>query len=228
MKVLLIDDERNIVEIIKKYLIQENYEVLTAGNGLEGLSLFRKENPDFVLLDIMLPDLDGFSICQEIRKISNVPIIILTAKRHIEDKLIGLRLGADDYISKPFNPKELIARIQTILRRIAMNTYLYSKNNYAVTKGKLYLDKNNMQFYLDSQTLELTASEFRLLYVLYNNPDKIFNRDELLNNINGDNYSIDRSIDVHIRNLRKKLNDDIKKPNYIKTIWGLGYKYVGK
>jgi len=230
MKILIIEDEVNIITVLEKYLKSENYEVIHAENGKAGLEMFFNESPDFIILDLMLPDITGLSICTEIRKVSNVPIIILTAKRHVSDKVIGLTLGADDYISKPFSPKEIIARIETIKRRIGCRTCLNTNNtwkNQTPIKG-LYLNEEKRMFFLDRNALELTATEFDILVLLYNNYMRIFKRNELLDKISTHTFPIDRNIDVHIRNIRKKLHDDSKIPKYIKTIWGVGYQYIGK
>ncbi len=223
MKVLIIEDELNIVDVVKKYLINEKFDVISSYNGADGLRTFLSDKPDFVILDVMLPDIDGFSICQEIRKVSQVPIIFLTAKRHITDKLIGLKIGADDYISKPFSPRELIARMHVILRRYQYNNQV-GNNHIEIVHSGLWHDSKSRCFYLDGSPIGLTKSEYNILLFLYTNPRKIFTRNELLDKISGDHYSLDRCIDVHIRNIRKKL----KNQDYIKTVFGIGYKYLGE
>jgi DNA-binding response OmpR family regulator len=216
--VLVIEDEISIFHVIKPYLENDGHTVAWADDGAKGLELFHRMHPNFIILDIMLPSMDGIEVCKEIRKESSVPIIMLTAKGNVEDKIFGLSSGADDYISKPFSPRELMARIDSVMRR-------YTQNSVEEATTGLHVNELSRSVNIDGNSLELTVSEFEIMRTLYNNPDKVFTRDELINIVKGkDAYIIDRGIDVHVANLRKKLGCDSRNPKYIKTVWGVGYK----
>jgi DNA-binding response OmpR family regulator len=218
MIVLVIEDEFSIFQVIKPYLENDGHTVLWADDGVKGLEIFHRARPEFIILDLMLPSMDGIDVCNEIRKESDVPIIMLTAKGNVEDRISGLASGADDYIAKPFSPRELVARIKTIMRR-------YSKSITEELVSGLCVNDASRAVTLEGITLELTVSEYEIVRTLYHHPEKVFTREELINIVKGsDSYIIDRGIDVHIANLRKKLGCDSRNPKYIKTVWGVGYK----
>lgn len=220
-KILVIDDEPNIVELVKFHLEREGYEVITGGDGLEAITLVRNEQPDLVVLDVMLPKLDGFEVCRQLRLEQNqVPVIMLTAKEDEISRVLGLEIGADDYITKPFSPRELIARIKTIFRRLRPKETPHSLISYR----RLSIDLNKYQAMVDNQTLTLTAKEFDLLALLARNPGQVFTRDFLLDKLWGYTYYGDtRTVDVHIRRLRQKLTE-FQIEDYIETVRGVGYK----
>jgi DNA-binding response OmpR family regulator len=216
--ILIIEDEISIYHVIKPYLENNGHAVLWADDGLKGIDLYHRVHPDFIILDMMLPSMDGIDVCKEIRKESNVPVIILSARGNVEDRIIGLSAGADDYIAKPFSPRELMARIETVLRR-------YAQNSPADAPAGLHINELSRMVDVDGVFMELTVSEFEIIRTLHNNPDKVFTREELINIVKGkDAYIVDRGIDVHIANLRKKLGCDSRNPKYIRTVWGVGYK----
>lgn len=222
-KVLVVDDDLNIVKLIKLYLEKEDFTVCTASNGLEALQVFSRENPSIIVLDIMMPELDGNSVCREIRKTSEVPIIMLTAKGETFDKVLSLELGADDYIVKPFDPKELIARIKAILRRSDSKR---SENNDKIAEfDKISVNLTNYELKLDGKILEIPPKELELLYFLVSNPNRVFTREQLLEEVWGFDYFGDsRTVDVHIKRLREKL-EGIEANWLLKTVWGVGYKF---
>lgn len=218
MIVLVIEDELSIFQVIKPYLENDGHAVVWADDGVKGLELFHRIQPNFIILDIMLPSMDGIELCKEIRKESRVPMIMLTARGNVEDKIIGLSSGADDYISKPFSPRELMARIESVMRR-------YTPSGVDEATAGLSVNELSRSVQINGNGLDLTVSEFEIIRTLYNNPDKVFTREELINIVKGkDAYIVDRGIDVHIANLRKKLGCDSRNPKYIKTVWGVGYK----
>lgn len=223
MKILIVDDEAKILEIIDAYLVANKFSVYKATNGSMALSKFESINPDLVVLDLMLPDSDGLTVCRKIRESSNIPIIMLTAKSDEEDILTGLQLGADDYMVKPFSPKELVARIQTVLRR---SETLTNPNKLSINKGELLIYPESRQIYLHQIELNLTTTEFDILYTLASTPNKVFSRGDLIEKIKGIEFDgLDRSIDSHIKNLRHKIEIDPKTPNYILTVHGTGYRF---
>ena len=224
-KILVIEDDYNIYDLISIYLKKEGYDVLGAQDGEKGLSIFREEAPDLVILDIMLPKMDGWDLCREIKKISDIPIIMLTAKGETFDKVLGLKLGADDYMVKPFDPKELIARIDAVLRR-------YHKGGQSakqVVLPNLTVDLEGYTVRIQNEILELPPKEMELLYFLVKNQNKVFTREQLIENIWGYDFEGElRTIDVHIKRLREKLRP-LEDQYKIKTLWGVGYKFeVGK
>ncbi|ADQ04793.1 two component transcriptional regulator, winged helix family [Caldicellulosiruptor owensensis OL] len=221
MKILVIDDDVKICEVIKLYLEKEGFEVVVAHNGMDGISVFKNEMPDLVILDIMLPKKDGYDVCRELRKISNIPIIMLTAKGETFDKVLGLELGADDYIVKPFDPKELIARIKAVLRR----TQGEVNDEKVVVYPNLTVNLTTYEVKLEDKVIDMPPKEIELLYFLASHPNKVFTREQLLDHIWGYNFVGDtRTVDVHIKRIREKIEKD-KYPWKIKTVWGVGYKF---
>ncbi len=221
-KILVVDDEQSIVELIKFNLEKEDWQVVTAYDGDEALDVFRRENPDLVLLDIMLPIMDGWQVCKELRETSSVPIIMLTAKGDEPDKIKGLEIGADDYVTKPFSPKELVARVRVALRRASTAS---PPSQHVVTLQGLRIDIDRHQVTLDDEPLVLTPKEFDLLLLLVQNKGKVLTRDMLLEKVWGYDYGGEtRTVDVHIRRLRQKMGEDPSRPRYIHTVHGVGYK----
>ena len=222
-KVLVVDDEKLIVKGIKFSLEQEGMEVDCAYDGDEALDKIRENDFDIVLLDVMLPKLDGFEVCKAVRDFSNVPIIMLTAKDTDMDKILGLEYGADDYITKPFNILEVKARIKAILRR---NRRTDTENTSQIVKGDLRLDVDARRVLIKDKEVNLTAKEFDLLELLVNNPNKVYSREQLLSIVWGYEYPGDvRTVDVHVRRLREKIEENPKEPKYVNTKWGVGYYF---
>jgi len=224
-KVLVVDDEENIVDVVKAYLQKEGYQVFAAYDGKGAMEIFNREDIDFIILDLMLPDSSGEQICKKIRVKSQVPILMLTAKAQETDKVNGLYLGADDYMVKPFSPKELVARVKSVLRRVdpaqPIKADVIEFNN-----GDLLVDKGKKEVRKKNGLVDLTPTEYKLLLVLAQNPGRVFTREELIIKVLGYDYEgFDRTIDTHIKNLRHKLKDDENK--YIVTAYGLGYKFLG-
>lgn len=223
-RVLVIDDDVNICELIRLYLEKDGYEVLTVYNGKKGIDSFSEFTPNLVVLDIMLPGADGWQVCREIRKISNIPIIMLTAKGETFDKVLGLELGADDYMVKPFEPKELVARIKAVLRRYEHKDF----DTQEVVYPNLVVNRTNYAVKMSGRDLELPPKELELLFFLASNPNKVFTREQLLEHVWGfDFYGDSRTVDVHVKRLREKID----LPGQIwqlKTVWGVGYKFEVK
>ena len=225
-KILVVDDEVDIVDFISDYLIGEGYEVVKAYNGVEALDKMRQDCPDLVILDIMLPRLDGFEVCKQMRAESTVPILMVTAKGSDVDKIVGLEIGADDYIPKPFNPRELVARVKAILRRTYRQDYQSSQTTTLKYKA-LSIDTERRRVTIGNRLLELTMKEFDLLLFLMRNPGHVYSRDHLLDYVWGqDSFVGARTVDVHIRRLREQIETDASHPQYIKTVWGVGYKFT--
>lgn len=222
-KILVIEDEKELNKVLQAYLIKSGFQALCAYNGDEGLSLWEKENPDLVLLDLNLPGMDGLDVARAIRKVKDTPIIMVTARVDEVDRLIGLELGADDYVTKPYSPREVVARVKAVLRRFgSQQEYLEE-----IVIGDLKIDLDGHQATLSSQILELTPTEFSLLLTLVKQPGRVFTRLQLLESSQGNAYEgYERSIDAHIKNLRSKLNDDPKAPKYIETVFGIGYRFL--
>ncbi|HEX7594664.1 MAG TPA: response regulator transcription factor [Anaerolineae bacterium] len=221
-KILVVDDERKLVTILKGYLEQAGYAVVTAYDGQQALTVFRHESPALVLLDLNLPQIDGLDVCRALRKESNVPVIMLTARVEETDRLIGLELGADDYIVKPFSPREVVARVRAVLRRSEGEP----TRAETFSAGDLTLDLGKHSARLKDRTLELTPTEFDLLTVMMQNPGRAFTRLQLLDQVQGEAFEgYERTIDAHIKNLRQKIERDPKTPRYILTVFGIGYKF---
>lgn len=224
MKILVVDDEKIIVKGIKYNLEQEGYEVETAFDGEEAIHLAHDKSIDLILLDLMLPKVDGFTVCRNIRSFSNVPIIMLTAKGEDIDKILGLEYGADDYITKPFNIREVTARIKAILRRVSPE--VKRENQKVIVSGDIVLDYNLRIVTVRNEKVELTGKEFELLELFLKNPGEIYTRENLLDTAwNFENHREVRKVDVHIRRLREKIEEDPANPKYIITKWGVGYYY---
>jgi DNA-binding response OmpR family regulator len=220
-KILVVDDEKKIVEIIKAYLEKEGYQVITTFDGRSALDIFKKQRPDLIVLDLMLPEVPGLEVCRTIRKESQVPIIMLTARDEVTDKIIGLETGADDYVTKPFDTKELISRIRAIFRRTGEKT----ETRAIINIGELVIDTEKRHVSWKNLKFELTPIEFDLLTVMAQNQGRVFSRMQLLDKVQGDAYEgYERTIDSHIKNLRKKIETDPEKPQYIITVHGVGYK----
>jgi two-component system alkaline phosphatase synthesis response regulator PhoP len=222
-KVLVVDDDVKTVELVRLYLNRDGYQVLTAYDGIEALRLARESCPDLIVLDLMLPDIDGFEVCRALRHESDVPIIMLTARTTDQDKLTGLGLGADDYVTKPFSPKVLVARVGAVLRRLPGE-----RGPEEIERGELSMNFTKHEAWFAGRPLNLTSVEFKLLGVLAKEPGKVFSRTSLIEEALGYDFEgFDRTIDVHILNLRRKLEPDPSHPRYIKTVYGIGYKFVG-
>ena len=224
-RVLVVDDDVKTVELVKLYLNRDGYKVLTAYDGADALRLARESHPDLIVLDLMLPGIDGLQICRTLRNESDVPIIMLTAKTTERDRLTGLDLGADDYVPKPFSPKELAARVRAVLRRLQGETI--QRGPEEIKYGDLTVNFRKYEASLAGRRLNLTPIEFKLLGALVREPERVFSREQLIEKALGyDFVGFDRTIDVHILNLRRKLEPDSNHPRYIKTVYGAGYKFV--
>lgn len=224
--ILVVDDEVKIVEVIKAYLEDSGYSVVEAYNGEDVMPLFDKTNPDLVLLDLMLPGMTGEEVCRAIRKKSRVPVIMLTAKVKEEDILVGLDIGADDYITKPCSPRQLIARINAVLRRVALEVMPLS-DELSFGNG-LVIDNMRHEVRKNGKNVSLTPVEYKILMTLAKYPTRAFTREELIALVIGDNYDgIDRIIDTHVKNIRQKIENDTRNPKYVTTVHGIGYKFGG-
>ncbi len=222
-KILVVDDDKNICELLRLYLEKEGYSVILSHDGGEAVVKFNALNPDLILLDIMLPGLDGWQVCREIRKKSNVPIIMLTAKGETFDKVLGLELGADDYVVKPFDTKEIIARVKAVLRR--MDQHNAPVENKEVSYDKLVVNMTRYELKVDGKVIDTPPKELELLFHLASNPNRVYTRDQLLDEVWGFEYYGDsRTIDVHVKRLREKL-EGISAQWSLKTVWGVGYKF---
>jgi len=225
-KVLVVDDDAKVVEVIRLYLDHEGCEVITADNGVDGLRLAREQSPDLVVLDLLLPELDGWQVCRTLRQKSDIPIIMLTARTTEQDRIAGLDLGADDYVPKPFSPRELAARVRAVLRR---QPGAIEPITSAVTRGALTMNFLTRQALLDGRPISLTSAEFNLLGIMVREPGRVFTRADLIDKAFGCNTnSLEHTIDTHILNLRRKLEPDTASPKYIITVFGAGYKFGGK
>ncbi len=221
-KILVVDDEKNICDLLRMYLEKEGFSVVMAHNGVDAVNTFAAEKPDLVLLDIMLPQLDGWQVCREIRKTDNTPIIMLTAKDEVFDKVLGLELGADDYVTKPFDTKEIVARIKAVLRR---SSQVKESDVKEVRYDKLTVNMTNYQLTVNGEVIETPPKELELIYYLASNPDRVFTRDQLLDDVWGFDYFGDsRTVDVHIKRLRDKLKG-VSDEWELRTIWSVGYKF---
>ena len=224
-KILIVDDDLNICELLRLYLTKEGYNVVIANDGVQAVSMFQDESPNLVLLDIMLPKLDGWQVCREIRKYSETPIIMLTAKGEVFDRVLGLELGADDYVVKPFDTKEIVARIKAVLRRSASSAAEEIKE---VHYDKLSINLTNYELKVAGVQIDTPPKEMELIFHLAKNPNRVFTRDQLLDEVWGyDYYGDSRTVDVHVKRLREKLEGASDKWE-LRTVWGVGYKFETK
>ena len=232
-KILIVDDDENIAELISLYLVKECFDTEIVTNGLDALESFKTYQPNLILLDIMLPGMDGYEVCQEIRKSSNVPIIMLSAKGEVFDKVLGLKIGADDYIMKPFDSNELVARVRAVLRRFQPVTQTAvtdsSRSGEFVEYSNLNINLTNYTVTYCGKNIEMPPKELELFYFLASNPNQVFTREQLLDKIWGYDYIGDtRTVDVHIKRLREKLPNSADNNWSITTVWGIGYKFETK
>ncbi len=219
--ILVVDDEKQIVEIVRAYLTRDGYHVTEAHDGPGALEKARRESPDLVVLDLMLPGLSGWDVCRQLRRESSVPILMLTARDEVPDRIVGLELGADDYLSKPFDPRELVARVRAVLRRGEPDSDSLEVINY----GDLRVAPATRGVSVASRAVELTATEFDLLALLVRHPGRVFSRGQLLDRLQGDDYEgYERTIDSHVKNLRKKIEPEPVRPRFITTVHGVGYR----
>jgi DNA-binding response OmpR family regulator len=225
-KVLVVDDEKLIVKGIRFSLEQDGMEVRCAYDGEEALEIAKNEKFDIILLDVMLPGLSGFEVCQQIREFSDVPIVMLTAKGEDMDKILGLEYGADDYITKPFNILEVKARLKAIMRRTTSKETEKTADDMIIRRGDMTLDREGRRVYIEEKEVNLTAKEFDVLELLVLNPNKVYSREKLLTTVWGEDYPGDvRTVDVHIRRLREKIEKNPSEPRYVHTKWGVGYYF---
>src|SRR4051812_17800211 len=222
-QILVVDDEPRIAEICRDYLERAGFKVMIAGNGADALALARTKPPDLIVLDLGLPKIDGLEVTRSLRKRSNVPIIMLTARVEESDKLVGLELGADDYLTKPFSPKELVARVRAVFRRVDAG----AGQSEVVRAADVVLDIPRMQAKVGNRVVELTSTEFELLAMMMRQPGRVFTRGQLLDAVRGEEVELlDRVIDAHIKNLRRKLERDPGHPRYVLTVYGVGYRFA--
>lgn len=223
--VLVVDDEANLVELVQGYLEREGYTVLTAGDGRAAVDLARSDRPDVIILDLLLPGLDGLEVCRQVRQFSDAYVLMLTAKTEEVDKLVGLAVGADDYLTKPFSPRELVARVKALLRR--PRTALPGAPDTSPIRrfGELGLDDARYEVTKRGEVVALTPREFALLATLAGQPGRVFTRDQLLERVWGDDFYDDHVVDVHVGNLRRKIEDDPGQPRYVETVRGVGYRF---
>ena len=223
--VLIVDDEQAIIDVLKFNLLKEGYRTIEAKDGQTGLEMALKERPNLIMLDIMLPKMDGLTVCQRVKSVVNIPIVILTAKDEEVDKIVGLELGADDYITKPFNILEVKARIKAIMRR-AGSDHEEKEKAKSIQVGDLRMDCEGRRVFIAGKEINLTAKEFDVLELLVFNPNKVYSRENLLNIVWGYEYPGDvRTVDVHIRRLREKIETNPSEPKYVHTKWGVGYYF---
>ena len=224
-KILVVDDDTNICELLRLYLEKEGYDVVIANNGADAVRIFQEQTPSLMLLDIMLPVLDGWQVCREVRKFSDKPIIMLTAKGETFDKVLGFELGADDYVVKPFDAKEVIARVKAVLRRSGAGAAAGIKE---VSFDKLVINLTNYELRVDGKKVDTPPKELELIYHLASNPNRVFTRDQLLDEVWGfDYYGDSRTVDVHVKRLREKL-EGVSEKWELKTVWSVGYKFETK
>ena len=224
-KILVVDDDHKIVDLVRLYLERDGYRVFVAYDGLEALELARQKRPDLIVLDLLLPEVDGLDVCRILQAECKVPIIMLTAKTTEDEKLIGLELGADDYVTKPFSPRELVARVRAVLRRVGKQA---PKGPSEMRFDELVIDRRCHEVRVRGEVVDLTPTEFKLLEVMAEDSGRAFNRLELLDRVFGYDFEgFERTVDVHVKNLRKKIELDPKQPVYVKTVYGVGYRFDG-
>lgn len=227
MKILIVDDEKGIIEVLEAYLEREGYDIYTADNGIDALKKAKKETPDLMILDLMLPDISGEEVCRLVRKESDMPILMLTAKSAEEDRINGIVLGADDYVTKPFSPREVVVRVQAILRRVKKSEKI---ERLAFNRGQLVIDLDKKEVLAGGRFINLTPIEYKLLTNMALNPGRVYSRMDLLEKIQDEGMfyeGYERSVDTHIKNLRKKIELDSRQPSFILTVFGMGYKFGG-
>ena len=221
--ILVVDDEIRIVQLVRDYLERAGFAVLTAHDGQAALALARIEQPDLIVLDLMLPGMDGLDVCRRLRQVSGVPIIMLTARVEEADRVVGLELGADDYVTKPFSPRELVARVRSTLRRASGQVGPAA----LIRAGDVELDTDSLVVSVGGEPVDLTSTEFQLLATLARQPGRIFSREQLLEALHGVAFEgYDRSIDSHVKNIRRKIEPDPRQPRYIQTVYGVGYRFA--
>jgi DNA-binding response OmpR family regulator len=221
-KILVVDDEPQIIKVLKAYLEKASYQVVTVADGKTALSIFQREKPDFMILDLNLPGIDGLDICRAVRRESDIPILMLTARVEETDRLIGLELGADDYVLKPFSPREVVARVRTIFRR----TTSEAAKGEVIQAGALVIDLEKHTVNLADRLIELTPTEFEILVTLARHPKRVFSRLQIMQQAQGNAFEgYERTIDAHIKNIRLKLEPKPRKPVFVRTVFGLGYKF---
>jgi DNA-binding response OmpR family regulator len=225
-RILLIDDDEKLGELLKAYFQRFDIQLENAVRPSDGLSRLQRDHPDLVILDVMLPEQDGFEVCRAIRRTSTVPIVMLTARGEVTDRIVGLEIGADDYLSKPFEPRELVARVQNVLRRARARA---GTDERQLRFRDLTVDTERRTVELDGESVELTTMEYQLLALFAANPGRTYSRDEILNELRGiDAQLFSRSVDILVSRLRQKLRDTSRKPRFIKTVWGTGYAFVAE
>jgi DNA-binding response OmpR family regulator len=227
MKILLVDDERRIIEVLEAYLVREGYEIHSADNGIDALKKVKTLNPDLIILDLMLPDISGEEVCRLVRKESDVPILMLTAKSAEDDRINGIVMGADDYLTKPFSPREVVVRVQAILRRVKKTEKV---ERLEFNRKKLVIDLIKKEVTVNGDYITLTPIEYKLLTNMAVNPGRVYSRMDLLEKIQDEGMyyeGYERSVDTHIKNLRKKIETDSRQPDFIVTVFGMGYKFGG-
>lgn len=225
INILVVEDEKNISDVIVAYLEKENFNVFKAFDGEKAIELFNDEDIHLIILDLMIPNLSGEEVCKKIRAKSNIPIIMLTAKTEEEDKISGLSIGADDYVSKPFSPRELVSRVKALLRRSYRDSSPLAEKLY-FNNGDLEIEVNKMVAKKSGKEVSLTSNEFKVLLALVSNPDQVLSREQLIEASFGYDYEgFDRTIDTHIKNIRHKIEDNPKSPKYIQTVYGVGYRF---
>jgi two-component system response regulator ResD len=225
-KILVVDDEPNIREVVGLYLRRDGHEVVSATDGEEALEVFRQSEPDLVVLDLMLPKLSGLEVCRRMRAEKRIPLIMLTARGEEEERIVGLSLGADDYVVKPFSPRELAARVAAVLRRVEESSG--PSDRKVLSFNGLEIDPNTREVLVDGEPATLTAREFDLLYHMASTPGRVYTRDQLMETVWGYTFSADTStVTVHMRRLREKVEPDPASPRYLQTVWGVGYRFGG-
>ena len=224
--ILVVEDDKNISDLIHMYLVKEGFDVRIAGDGGKALEEFQKKEPDLILLDIMLPVMDGWAVCAKVRETSKVPIIMLTAKGEVFDRIQGLEMGADDYVTKPYNPQELAARVRSQLRRYTLLGDVHAeKREGEIVNGRLSYDPERRELKADGELVKLTATELKIVDLLMRNPGRVFPAEEIYQRVwQSDSYACENTVMVHIRRIREKIELNPKEPDYIKVVWGIGYK----
>lgn len=227
-KILVVDDEKRIIEVLAAYFEKEGWEILFASNGIEALNIVKEQSPNLIVLDLMLPDISGEDVCRLVRKDSNIPIIMLTAKSSEDDLINGIVIGADDYVTKPFSPREVVVRVKALLRRTQQMTNV---NQMIFNNNRLKIDHVKKEVRLNDEILSLTPNEYKLLMTMASYPGRVYSRADLLEKVQEDGAyfeGYERNIDTHIKNLRKKMEADTRHPEFIVTVFGMGYKFGGE